>query len=158
MDFLTADLMDADEGKLQSCTIQFRHYGQRLRFHGPIRTIKTFEDNPIVRNTLATPGDGAVLVIDGGGSLRSALVGGNLGELGVKNGWAGIVVWGAIRDSVEIDNLQIGVKALGTNPRRSARTGSGQVDIPIVFGDVTFTPGSWLYSDEDGIVVSPTKL
>ena len=158
MDFLTADLMDADEGKLQSCSLQFQHYGQRHRFHGPVRTIKTFEDNPIVRNTLSTPGHGAVLVIDGGGSLRSALVGGNLGELGVKNGWAGIVVWGAIRDSAEIDNLEIGVKALGTNPRRSARTGSGQVDVPVSFGDVTFTPGSWLYSDEDGIVVSPTKL
>ena len=158
MDFLTADLMDADEGRLQSCTIQFQRYGQRRRFCGPIRTIKTFEDNPIVRNTLSTLGNGAVLVVDGGGSLRSALVGGNLGELAVKNGWAGIVVWGAIRDTVEIDKLKIGVKALGTNPRRSARNGTGQVDIPVSFGDVTFTPGHWLYSDEDGIVVSPTKI
>src|SRR5256885_10959451 len=105
MDFLTADLMDADEGRLQSCTVQFQHFGQRRRFHGPIRTIKTFEDNPIVRSTLATPGNGAVLVVDGGGSLRSALVGGNLGEMAVKNGWAGIVVWGAIRDTGEIDKL-----------------------------------------------------
>jgi regulator of ribonuclease activity A len=158
MEFLTADLMDADEGGLQSCTVQFQHYGRHKRFSGPIRTIKTFEDNPIVRNTLATPGNGAVLVVDGGGSLRGALVGGNLGDLGVKNGWAGIVVWGAIRDTVEIDRLAIGVKALGTNPRRSARTGSGQVDVPISFGDVTFMPGHWLYSDEDGIVVSPAKV
>lgn len=158
MEFLTADLMDADEGRLQSCAVQFHSYGQHKRFFGPIRTIKTFEDNPIVRNTLSTPGNGAVLVVDGGGSLRSALVGGNLGELGVKNGWAGIVVWGAIRDTVEIDKLAIGVKTLGTNPRRSARTGSGQVDVAVSFGDVTFTPGHWLYSDEDGIVVSPTKV
>src|SRR5262245_13221666 len=116
MEFLTADLMDNHADSAKSCTVQFQHYGSSNRFHGPIRTIKTFQDNPIVRQTLSTPGNGAVLVIDGGGSLRCALVGGNLGVLAVKNNWAGIVVWGAIRDSVEIGKLDVGIKALGTNP------------------------------------------
>jgi len=158
MNFATADLVDDHGASLHSCNIQFRQFGARLRFSGPIRTIKTVQDNALIKQTLATPGNGAVLVVDGAASLRTALVGDLIGASAVKNGWAGLVLWGAVRDSVALAQLDIGIKALGTNPWKSAKAGTGEVDVPVTFGDVTFTPGHWLYSDEDGIVVSPTKL
>jgi regulator of ribonuclease activity A len=154
----TADLIDAHEAILTACPLQFRNLGGRARFHGPIRTLKVFEDNALVKSTLSASGDGAVLVIDGGGSLNRALVGDIIAGLAVANGWAGVVVNGAIRDSVAISVLDLGLKALGTNPAKSAKTGAGDTDIPVTFGGVTFAPGQWLYSDEDGIVVSPHAL
>jgi len=158
MSFATADLVDAHSDVLQSCEAQFRQYGGRVRFHGPIRTIKSSEDNALVKQTLATAGNGAVLVIDGAGSLRCALVGDLMAGAAEKNGWAGLVIWGAVRDTVALAGLNVGIKALGSNPWRSSKNGTGQVDVPVSFGGVEFRPGSWLYSDEDGILISPRKL
>jgi regulator of ribonuclease activity A len=158
MSFATADLVDAHSDVVQSCEAQFRQYGGRVRFHGPIRTIKATEDNALVKQTLATAGDGAVLVIDGGASLRSALVGDLIAASAQKNGWAGLVIWGAVRDTVALGSLDIGIKALGSNPWRSSKNGTGQIDVPVSFGGVEFRRGSWLYSDEDGILVSSRRL
>ena len=154
----TADLFDAHGDQLQSCETQFRQYGGRRNFHGPVRTIKTLEDNALIKETLAGPGQGAVLVVDGGGSLRTALMGDMLGALAGKNGWAGAIIFGAVRDTLALGNLDLGIKALGSNPRKSAKSGAGQRDVPVTFGGATFTPGSWVYSDDDGIVVSAQRL
>jgi regulator of ribonuclease activity A len=154
MDFLTADLVDAHADGVRSCEAQFRQFGGRLRFCGPVRTLKTFEDNALIKQTLSGPGSGAVLVIDGSASLRCALVGDVIAGLAEKNGWAGLVVWGVVRDSVALSRLALGIKALGTNPWKSSKSGAGQLDIPVSFGGVTFRAGNWLYSDEDGILVS----
>lgn len=158
MSYATADLCDDYIDQLQVATPMFKSYGKNPRFMGPIATLKVFEDNQQVREMLASPGEGRVLVVDGGGSLRCALVGGNLGQLGVDNGWAGIVVNGCIRDAVEINEQAIGVKALNTNPTKSIKRGVGEENIVVRFADVTFTPGHYLYSDEDGICVSAEKI
>ncbi len=158
MSFATADLVDAHSDIVQSCEAQFRQYGGRVRFHGQIRTIKSAEDNALVKQTLATPGNGAVLVIDGAASLRCALVGDLMAGAAQKNGWSGLVIWGAIRDAVALAGLDVGIKALGSNPWKSSKNGTGQVDVPVSFGGVEFRPGSWLYSDEDGILVSSRQL
>ena len=150
----TADLIDAHGQSLQSCDLQFRSFGARLNFNGPIRTIRTCEDNALVKQLLAEPGAGAVLVVDGNASLRTALVGDLLAASAVKNGWAGLILHGAVRDVAALATLEIGIKALGSNPRKSGKTGAGAVDVPVSFGGVTFTPGAWVYSDEDGIVVA----
>lgn len=149
----TADLYDQFEEELQSLTLQLRGFGGRTAFDGPIRTIRCVEDNALVKATLATPGDGSVLVVDGGGSLRTALMGDLIAAAAVENGWAGVVIHGAIRDSVAINGLDLGVKALGTNPRKSAKLGAGEIDVDVSFGGVTFRVGAHLYSDEDGILV-----
>jgi regulator of ribonuclease activity A len=153
--FATADLMDNEDDNPQSCDLQFRDFGRVTRFHGRVRTVSCREDNVLVRRTLSEPGHGDVLVVDGGGLLHRALVGDVIAGLAIQNGWAGIVVNGAIRDSGMIGTMEIGVKALGTNPRRCPKTGLGAVDVTVSFGGVIFTPGSYLYSDEDGIVVLP---
>lgn len=157
MDFATADLVDAHETVIASCCTQFRNLGGQARFAGPIRTVRCHRDNALLKSLLSTQGGGAVLVVDGGGSLASALVGDIIAGLAVTNGWAGIIVNGVIRDSVAISALPLGVKALGTNPLKSAKTGAGEADIPVSFGDCTFTPGQWVYSDEDGVVVLPSR-
>ena len=153
MDFRTADLVDEHGEALQSCDLQLRQFGGRRRFHGPIRTVACFEDNALVRQVLSEPGDGAVLVVDGGGSLHTALVGDLIAGLAQANGWAGVVVHGAVRDTEALGGLDIGIKALGSNPRKSAKAATGQIDVPVRFGGVTFRPGEHLYSDEDGVVV-----
>ncbi len=158
MTIRTADLFDAHEATLQSCETQFRQFGARSSFNGPIRTVRCREDNALLKQVLSTPGGGAVLVIDGGGSLRTALVGDVIAGLAERNGWIGLIVNGAIRDSVAMKALDLGVKALGTNPRKSGKTGAGEVDVPISFGGCDFTPGHWLFSDEDGIVVSAEAI
>lgn len=158
MDFQTTDLCDANEGKVRAVAPMFRSFGGKTRFAGPIRTLKVFEDNSLVRSTLETAGNGAVLVVDGGGSMRCAMVGDQLALLGVKNNWAGIVVYGCIRDSGPIAGMEIGVFALGTHPMKSVKKGAGDVDIPVTFGGVTFTPGEYIYADEDGVIVSATAL
>jgi regulator of ribonuclease activity A len=153
MEFSTADLVDEHGEALQSCDLQLRQFGGRRRFHGPIRTVACFEDNALVRQVLSEPGDGAVLVVDGGGSLHTALVGDLIAGLAQANGWAGVVVHGAVRDTEALGGLDIGIKALGSNPRKSAKLAAGQVDVPVHFGGVGFHPGEHLYSDEDGVVV-----
>jgi regulator of ribonuclease activity A len=158
MSFVTADLIDAHGDALESCTTQLRQFGGRKSFHGPIRTVKTYEDNTLVKDVLSQPGNGAVLVVDGGGSLRRALLGDVIAKIAVDNKWAGIVVWAAVRDVAALAGMDIGVKALGSNPRKSVKQGMGYVDVELLFGEARFTPGHWLYSDEDGIVVSRTKL
>ena len=158
MNHLTADLIDAHGDKLQSCELQFRQYGGRRIFHGPVRTIKTLEDNALVKQLLSGPGHGAVLVIDGGGSLRTALLGDMIAGAAQKNGWAGVILHGAVRDTLALAQLDLGVKALGSNPRKSAKQGTGAVDVPVSLGGVTFSPGAWVYSDDDGIVLSAGQL
>lgn len=162
-DFQTADLLDQNEvaahaGRVRVVEPMFRHYGGRRRFCGTISTLKVFEDNSLVRKALETAGNGRVLVIDGGGSKRCALVGDQLAQLGVKNGWAGIVVFGCIRDSAAMAGMDIGLRALDTHPLKSIKKGAGDADIPVSFGGVSFAPGEQLYADEDGIVVAPAPL
>lgn len=158
MDFQTADLCDAHEDKVRVVSPMFRSYGGRRSFCGPIATLKLFEDNGLVRAAVQSAGNGRVLVIDGGGSLRRALVGDQLALLAVKNGWSGLVVFGAIRDSRAIGDMDIGVFALATHPQKTLKKNEGDVDIPVCFGGVTFCPGEWLYADEDGVIVSTQPL
>jgi regulator of ribonuclease activity A len=155
---VTADLVDAHGDRVRSCTTQFRQFGGRARFFGPVRTIKTFEDNALIKQTLASPGAGAVLVVDGHASLRCALVGDLIGASAVEQGWAGLIIYGVVRDSVALGGLNIGIKALGTNPCKSAKQGTGALDIPVSFGGLEFHPGAWVYSDEDGILLSEQRL
>ncbi|MBV8588534.1 MAG: ribonuclease E activity regulator RraA [Acetobacteraceae bacterium] len=156
----TADLVDEyrDTGRIQSCEEQFQQFGKCSRFSGPIRTIRTFEDNALIKQILSQPGEGQVLVIDGGGSLRAALVGDVIAGLAAKNGWAGLVIRGAVRDTAALCQVDIGIKALGCNPWTSSKAGAGALDVPLRFGNVTFTPGNWVYSDEDGLIVASERL
>lgn len=131
----------------------FKHYGGVRAFRGPVATVKVFEDNVLVRETLAKSGDGRVLVVDGGGSLNCALVGDQLAKLAHQNAWSGIVVNGCIRDAAAIAEIKIGVLALNTHPRKSAKKGAGKTNIPVSFASMNFTPGDQLYSDEDGLIV-----
>jgi regulator of ribonuclease activity A len=158
MDFLTTDLCDAHEDKVRVVEPMFSSFGGREAFFGRIATLKLFEDNSLVRSTLATPGKGRVLVIDGGGSLRRALVGDQLAELAVKNGWTGILVYGCIRDSRAIGEMDIGVFAIDTHPMKTVKRNVGEAEIPVTFGGVSFLPGEWLYADEDGVIVSSSPL
>jgi regulator of ribonuclease activity A len=129
-----------------------------MRFCGPAATVKVFEDNALVRSALEQPGNGQVLVVDGGGGMRRALVGGQLGLLAQNNGWAGIVVYGCIRDTEEVNACATGVRALGVFPQRSARKGVGEVNIQVLIAGVTVRPGDWIYADADGVLVARSKL
>jgi len=152
----TADLYDIHGEQLKICSPILRHFGGHRAFQGSIATLKCFEDNALVRDQLSQPGQGRVLVVDAGGSLRCAMLGDQLAQLAVDNGWAGILMFGSIRDSVEIADMPLGVLALATQPRKSVKRGTGEVGGSVNFADVTFNPGEWLYADEDGVVVSPT--
>jgi len=158
MPFKTADLCDDFSDNLQVVTPMFLPFGGHARFSGKIQTVKIFEDNVFVREMLSEKADGDVLVVDGGGSLRCALLGDMLAEMGYKNGWAGVVVYGCIRDSADINDMPIGVRALQTNPLKSIKKGWGDKNIPVTFAGATFTPGEYLYADEDGIVLSKTAI
>ena len=153
-----ADLFD-DHGDIsQTCSTQFLDYGAIRRFCGPIRTVQCFRDNQLFRALLDEPGDGAVVVVDGGGALESALMGDIIAAKGLKNGWACVVILGAIRDSAAIGEMDFGVKALGVNAAKSSKDGVGAVDSTVEFGGVRFEPGYWIYCDEDGILVAPHEL
>ena len=156
--FATADLCDEFGEGVRVAEPAFRDYGGASSFCGLVATVRVFEDNVLVREALEEEGRGRVLVVDGGGSTRCALVGGRLAELAHENGWAGIVVNGCIRDSAEMSPLPVGVKALNTSPRRSAKEGTGERDVPLRFAGVTVSPGEYLYADEDGVVVSEQDL
>lgn len=158
MSHATADLYDEYGDKLQIPTPMFNNYGGNKIFSGVISTVKCHEDNSYVRSALEQPGVGKVLVVDGGGSLRCALLGDMLAELGIKNGWTGILVYGCIRDSAVIGKMEIGVKGLNTNPKKSLKKDIGERDIPVAFAGVNFIPGHFLYADEDGFVVSDKEL
>lgn len=149
----TADLVDEIGPDVRSCDLQFRQFGGRSEFAGPIATVRCFEDNALVKSVLSEPGEGRVLVVDGGGSLHTALVGDVIADLARSNGWAGLIVAGAVRDVATLRTLDIGIKALGSNPRKSAKAASGERDIVPHLGGVDFRPGDVAFSDEDGIVV-----
>jgi len=158
MNIQTADLCDAHEDKIAVVAPMFASYGGRPSFGGPITTLKIFEDNSFVRKALESPGNGRVLVIDGGASMRCALVGDQLAILANKNGWEGVVVYGCIRDSGDINGIDIGVRALNTHPQKTLKKGIGDKNAAVTFGGVTFNPGEWLYADEDGVLVSGKPL
>ncbi|MEU9530574.1 ribonuclease E activity regulator RraA [Streptomyces sp. NPDC048210] len=151
----TADLVDRYGTALRVCDVQFRQFGAHRGFAGPVRTVSCHEDNGLLRDLLRTPGDGAVLVVDGGGSLRTALVGDLIAGAAQDNGWAGLILHGAVRDSAAIAGLQLGIKALGTIPRKSSKEAAGAIDVPVTFGGVTFRPGDILHADDDGIALLP---
>ena len=151
----TADLVDDIYPDVRSCDLQMRNFGARTMFAGPITTVRCFEDNALLKSILSTPGNGGVLVVDGDGSLHTALVGDIIAGLAQDNGWAGVIVHGAVRDASTLRTIDVGIKALGTNPRKGTKTGAGERDVEVSFGGVTFVPGEIAYSDEDGIVVVP---
>jgi regulator of ribonuclease activity A len=154
----TADLCDQFGAEVQVAEPLFEDWGGSVAFAGPIETVRVFEDNALVREALEAPGRGRVLVVDGGGSRRSALVGGNLAELAHRIGWAGIIVNGCIRDAEEIRTVPVGIKAIGAIPRKSAKAGAGERSVPVTFAGVTFRPGCYVYADRDGIVVAEREL
>ncbi len=156
-DFATADLCDAHDD-VRVIEPVFAAFGGASRFCGPVQTVKVFEDNVLVKSELSRPGEDRVLVVDGGGSLRCALLGDLLAQSAVDNGWAGVVIYGAIRDSSAISGMPLGVMALGTHPRKSIKKGAGDVGVAVTFGGTTIHPGEWLYADDDGIVVSARPL
>jgi regulator of ribonuclease activity A len=154
----TADLCDEFGPEVRVAEPLFRDWGGSIAFAGPVETLRVFEDNALVRQVLDSPGRGRVLVVDGGGSLRSALVGGKLAALAQRNGWTGLVVNGCIRDVDEIRGVAIGVKALHPVPRKSGKTGEGDQGVPVTFAGVTFTRGCHLYADRDGLVLADRDL
>jgi regulator of ribonuclease activity A len=154
----TADLCDEFGAEVRVAEPLFRDWGGVDHFAGPIATLKVFEDNALVRQVLESPGEGRVLVVDGGGSLRTALIGGRLAALAHQNGWSGVVVFGSVRDVGELAATPVGVKALQAVPRKSAKDGGGERGIAVTFAGVTFAPGAWLYADRDGIIVADRKL
>lgn len=158
MNIQTADLCDAHEDAVKVVAPMFASFAGIPAFGGPISTLKLFEDNSLVRKAFESAGNGRVLVIDGGASMRCALVGDQLAELAVKNGWAGVLVYGCIRDAKAIGEMALGVFALGTHPRKTVKRNTGEIDVPVTFGGVTFTPGEYVYADEDGVIVSATAL
>jgi regulator of ribonuclease activity A len=160
MSMSTADLADAHGTSVAICAPVFLSFGGRRRFHGPIRTLQVFEDNALVRSALETVVDDApVLVVDGGGSLRCALLGGNLGELAARNGWAGVIINGCVRDCVELAQQPIGVLALASHPRRSEKGRfGGHAGGRLQFAGVEWCESGWVVADEDGVLVSATAI
>lgn len=154
----TPDLCDDNEGKVDAFEMQFQHYGLHKCFSGQVLTVKCFEDNSIVKELVNTQGHGRVLIVDGGGSMRRALLGDMLAEAAVKNNWSGLVINGCIRDVQVINTLEIGVKALGTHPMKTDKRGEGQQGIDIAFGGVRVATGDHVYADENGVVVSHEPL
>lgn len=150
---LTSDVWDAHPDQARVCETPLRSFGGRPQFGGTVSTLLSPEDNLLLKSVLDEDGTGRVLVIDGGGTLRCAMLGGNMAARAAANGWEGLVIHGAIRDSLEVESTDVGVKALGTNPRRSGKAGIGQRDVPVSFGGVIFQPGDRLVADEDGVII-----
>lgn len=158
MSFCTADLCDAHPGKVEVAEPLLRDYGCRNRFWGAIATVRCYEDNSRVRDMLAGDGTGKVLVVDGGGSVTCALFGDRMAALALKNHWEGVIIYGCIRDAETLARIELGIRALGTSPRRSTKKGQGETNLPLRFAGVPFTPGAFLYADADGIIVSSEHL
>lgn len=154
----TTDLCDKYADSVQIAESIFTDFGGELAFEGPISTVKCFEDNALVRAALETPGQGRVLVVDGGASDRCALLGDNLAQLAIDNDWAGVIVYGCIRDAMDIADMDVAVKALNTHPKKSNKKDTGERDVSVHFAGVRFTPGAWVYADLDGIIVSGNEL
>ena len=158
MEFTTADLCDAYPDLIRVTEPGFREFGARRKFCGSIDTVRVYEDNALVQGALESPGTGRVLVVDGGGSSRCALVGGRLAALAQANGWAGLLINGSVRDSAELRQVSIGIRALGTVPQRSSKDGKGERGGKVIFAGVAFRPGKFLYADEDGILLAERDL
>ncbi len=154
----TADLIDKHAKHLSLVHLPFRKFGKVKAMAGPVQTVKCFEDNTVVRAQLKQPGEGRILVVDGGGSARIALLGDMLADLAIKNGWRGIVLNAAIRDSAEIEEMDIMVCALATSPVKSAKEGWGKAGETIHIGGTAIAPGDWLYADADGVLACRTEL
>ena len=154
----TCDLCDGFEGQVRVLELPLADFGGRIAFSGIVSTIKALEDNSRVREAVAEPGEGRVLVIDGGGSLRRSMLGDLLAGKAVANGWAGVLVNGAIRDSAAIAQLDLGVKAIDTCPMKTNKQGQGLRDVPVAFGGLVIRPGDWLAADEDGVVLADAPL
>ena len=158
MTLSTPDLCDKFEGEIATAQAQFTQYGKITAFGGLAETVKCFEDNSKVKQAVGEDGSGKVLVVDGGGSHRCALLGDMLAEKAISNGWAGIIIYGCIRDVDEINNMEIGVRALGSNPMKTDKLGAGQRNISIEFAGISVAPGSYIYADNNGIIVAGKKL
>jgi len=158
MGLKTTDLCDAYGDDVEVLSPLFQDYGGTRTWGGPISTVRVFEDNGLVRRALEEPGAGRVLVVDGGGSMRCALLGDVMAALAQGNGWAGVLVYGCVRDIEDLADIPIGVKALNTHPRRSIKQGVGERDVAVTFGGVIMNPGQWLYADPDGVVVAAGRL
>ncbi len=158
MKFQTVDLCDKYKGSVQVALPVFRLYGKIESFHGAIETVKCYEDNEVVRETLSKSGKGKVLVVDAGGSLNCALVGDVLAGIGARRGWSGIILNGCVRDVRALERIRIGIRALGSVPLASDKHGLGVVGVPVTFAGVDFLPGHFVYCDADGIVVSEQRL
>ena len=156
--FKTTDLYDDYLEELQVATPIFRDFGGRTSFCGQIVTMKAFEDNTCLKAAFETDGKGKVLVVDSGASLRCAMMGDVMAALGASNGWEGVIINGCIRDSADVGKIDIGAKALATTPRKTVKRKQGVMNIPVHFADVTFSPGEYLYADEDSIVLSKDKI
>ncbi len=149
----TADLSDEFENGLQYCELSFQQYGRRASFSGVITTVQCFQDIGLLRSVLQTSGAGRVLVVDGGGSTRTALLGDTMAQLAINSGWSGLVINGVVRDTRALAQMDIGIKALGSSPRRGGRAGAGRKNVAVMFGGVVFRPAARLVSDEDGVIV-----
>ncbi len=158
MEYLTPDLCDSYPELVQVVVPMFTNYGGRRAFGGEIVTIKCHEDNSLVKTQAGNPGRGKVMVVDGGGSLRRALLGDMIAANAVKNGWEGFIIYGCIRDVDAIATLDLGVQALNTVPLKTEKRGIGDLNIPVTFGGVTFTPGAFVYADNNGVICSPQAL
>ncbi|MDM5227015.1 ribonuclease E activity regulator RraA [Cytobacillus sp. NJ13] len=158
MDFKTADLCDDHSKELLICQQEFKSYGQKRKFSGPISTVRVFEDNVLVKEALESIPEGNVLVVDGGGSKRCALMGDRLGEIAQSRKLAGVIIYGCVRDTVELGSLDAGILALGSNPLKSRKEGKGDRNIPVTFGGIDWKPGEYVYADEDGVIVSSKAL
>ncbi|HXH20036.1 MAG TPA: ribonuclease E activity regulator RraA [Chitinophagales bacterium] len=154
----TAALCDTHEGIVKAALPVFKSYGKKKSFDGEIVTVRVFEDNMLVKEALGKNGKGKVLVVDGGGSLRCALMGDNLAQMALDNKWEGVIIYGCIRDSAMIDTMNVAVKALNTIPLKSKKDGEGERNVPVTFAGVTFKPGDFVYADEDGVVVTDRKM
>jgi len=158
MDWASVDLYDEFESRVSTAALQFRSFGGRERFCGPVRTVQCYEDNSLVRRALETPGEGAVLVVDGRGSMRCALLGDMIAAMAADNGWAGVLINGCVRDAAQLKRIDLGIFALGTNPAKSRKQNAGQDGISVIIGEAVISPGMWVYCDGDGVLISPVRL
>ncbi|MBA1228444.1 putative 4-hydroxy-4-methyl-2-oxoglutarate aldolase [Pseudomonas viridiflava] len=158
MHYLTPDLCDAYPELVQVVEPMFSNFGGRDSFGGQIVTLKCFEDNSLVKEQIELDGKGKVLVVDGGGSLRCALLGDMVADKASKNGWEGLLIYGCVRDVDMLAQTDLGVQALASHPRKSEKRGIGELNVPLTFGGVTFKPGDYLYADNNGVIISPSPL
>lgn len=158
MVFKTADLCDEYSKELLVCQQEFKSYGKTRRFSGPISTVRVFEDNVLVKEALESVPEGNVLVVDGGGSKRCALMGDRLGEIAQSRNLAGVIIYGCVRDTVALGELDTGILALGSHPLKSKKEGKGDRNIPVTFGGIDWKPGDYVYADEDGVIVAARSL